>query len=307
MVINVNEDIYSIDNLRASYTQKLRALNNKELNDLINRIYEVSNKLSVNSTLISYKSEDLAELTGQIIDATSEINGYDRKLNKIKSYVDKMEFIADKANSDLTKLFDAISDTYYDELEEGYISEDATDDVLSDKTFKIPDVPSDYLYDVIEYGKSIGLKKNQFDYDDDTETLIITYSPYDKFGYEKCADVYNTFIKMRDDEDFDECYKTESLSDKKNGEYLHYIVKITPYKDMFKFDLDNQHFDKQSYCFFDKNGKYVDTNYKSVSEKEFNKFYDKSMKPNKAYGFYYTKPFGEFLGFEEVPLRWFGV
>ena len=102
-------------------------------------------------------------------------------------------------------------------------------------------------------------------------------------------------------------YKTESLSDKKNGEYLHYIVKITPYKNMFKFDLDNQHFDKQSYCFFDKNGKYVDTNYRSVSEKEFNKFYDKSMKPNKAYGFYYTKPFGEFLGFEEVPLRWFGV
>ena len=115
MVININEDIYSIDNLRASYTQKLRALDNKELNDLINRIYEVSNKLSVNSTLISYKSEDLAELTGKIIDATSEINGYDRKLSKIKSYVDKMEFIVDKANSDLTKLFDAISDTYYDE------------------------------------------------------------------------------------------------------------------------------------------------------------------------------------------------
>ena len=29
MVINVNEDIYNIDNLRASYIQKLRALNNK--------------------------------------------------------------------------------------------------------------------------------------------------------------------------------------------------------------------------------------------------------------------------------------
>lgn len=190
-----------------------------------------------------------------------------------------------------------------------YISEDATDDVLRDKTFKIPDVPSDYLYDIIEYGKSIGIKENQFDYDDDTETLTITYSPYSGLEFDKCRRVQNMFARLYNDEneDFDECYKTESLSDKKNGEYLHYIVKITPYKNMFKFDLDNQHFDKQSYCFFDKNGKYVDTNYKSVSEKEFNKFYDKSMKPNKAYGFYYTKPFGEFLGFEEVPLRWFGA
>ena len=72
-----------------------------------------------------------------------------------------------------------------------YINEDSLDDRLRDRTFKIPDVPEDYLYDVVEYAETIGLEKEQFDYDDNTETVIIKYSPYDNLGFEKCSQVYN--------------------------------------------------------------------------------------------------------------------
>lgn len=76
-------------------------------------------------------------------------------------------------------------------MESEPIREDALDDILSDNEFRIPDIPEDYLHDVVEYGVSIGLKRNQFDYDNKTKTVIITYSPYDRLGNEKCGQVLN--------------------------------------------------------------------------------------------------------------------
>ena len=125
------------------------------------------------------------------------------KLNELKTTVDNL--ITDYKELADDDYFKYVSDDYR-YTEESYISEDATDDILQDRTYIIPDVPLDYIYDIVEYGKSIGMKENQFDYDDATETLTITYSPYSGLESDKCMRVHNMFIDLynSENEDFDD-------------------------------------------------------------------------------------------------------
>lgn len=87
--------------------------------------------------------------------------------------------------------------------------EDSYDDVLNPKIFIIHDVWGDEVYDVVEKAKSLGIKEEAIDYDNDSETIKIIYSPYDRIGYERCAKLYNWFVHYMEtrDEEF-----TESVS-----------------------------------------------------------------------------------------------
>lgn len=80
-------------------------------------------------------------------------------------------------------------------------------------------------------------------------------------------------------------------SEENNRPYLRYTVKITPYKDMFKFDCTDQYWDKSDYCLF-KGDKYLNTSYKGLDADTFAKIYDSEMEPNKTYDIYTDGPFG---------------
>lgn len=94
--------------------------------------------------------------------------------------------------------------------------EDSYDDMLNPKLFMIPDVWEDEVYDVVEKAKSLGIKEEAINYDNDSETIKIIYSPYDRIGYERCAKLYNWFVHYMEtrDEEF-----TESVS-LKEREYV---------------------------------------------------------------------------------------
>ena len=140
----------------------LRCKDNKELNIQVGKKYKCT------------------ACNGQRVEIVSIDNIYDDKSATLTAlYRGKMIMIGS------TQLYESKM------MKSGPVREDSWDDKLSDKVFRIPDIPEDYLYDVVEYGVSIGLKRNQFDYDYDTETVIITYSPYDRLGAEKCGQVLN--------------------------------------------------------------------------------------------------------------------
>ena len=127
-----------------------------------------------------------------------------------------------------------------DYTNENYLNEDSIDDILPNRTYVIPDVPQDYIYDTIEYGKSIGLKQNQFSYDSDIEELVITYSGYDRTGYEKCVDVRNWLLDLMEEEgyQYDEC--TECV-----GAKTTYEENITDeYTGSYTMDLSKQYNDR---------------------------------------------------------------
>lgn len=86
--------------------------------------------------------------------------------------------------------------------------------------------------------------------------------------------------------------------------YLRYKVRLTPYKNMIKFDFIDEHFDTSDYCFCNEDG-YVKTQYSGCTENFFNKIWNKDMKPNKAYDVFTDGPYGEVIGFREIPLSWF--
>ena len=115
-----------------------------------------------------------------------------------------------------------------DYTNESYLNEDSIDDILPDRTYVIPDVPEDFLYDVIEYGKSVGLKQNQFSYDGDAEELVITYSGYDRTGYEKCVDVRNWLLDLMEEEgyQYDECVVAESSDWRTNPNRLNDVEDV---------------------------------------------------------------------------------
>jgi hypothetical protein len=98
--------------------------------------------------------------------------------------------------------------------------------------------------------------------------------------------------------------KRESASNKDTKSYGRYMVKFTPYKNMYKFDYIDNYSDASNYCFFDNMG-YVNTAYSGISKNLFDKLYDKDMKPNKVYKIYTDGPFGDVLYYEEVPSHWF--
>lgn len=89
-----------------------------------------------------------------------------------------------------------------------------------------------------------------------------------------------------------------------NEPYVRYRVKLTPYKNMIKFDFIDELFDKSDYCFCNESG-YVKTQYSGCTEKFFNKIWNKDMKPNKAYDVLTDGPYGEVIGFREIPLSRF--
>lgn len=115
-----------------------------------------------------------------------------------------------------------------DYTNKSYLNEDSIDDILPDRTYVIPDVPQDYIYDTIGYGKSIGLKQNQFSYDSDAEELVITYSGYDRTGYEKCVRVRNWFLDLMEEEgyQYDECVVTESSDWRTNPNRLNDVEDV---------------------------------------------------------------------------------
>ena len=115
-----------------------------------------------------------------------------------------------------------------DYTNKSYLNEDSIDDILPDRTYVISDVPQDYIYDTIGYGKSIGLKQNQFSYDSDAEELVITYSGYDRTGYEKCVRVRNWLLDLMEEEgyQYDECVVTESSNWRTNSNRLNDVEDV---------------------------------------------------------------------------------
>ena len=95
---------------------------------------------------------------------------------------------------------------------------------------------------------------------------------------------------------------TEDIDKEKS--YGRYMVYIRPYKDMFRLDYIDSHFDKSDYCFFDKDG-YMVTNYAGIPKSLFDKLYNKDMKPGKVYKIYTNGPYGKTVSYEEVPMNWF--
>ena len=88
--------------------------------------------------------------------------------------------------------------------------------------------------------------------------------------------------------------------------YNRYMVKITPYKNVYKFDYVDNLFDKTGYCFFTYENGYEDTNYKSISEKLFYNLFDENMKPGKVYQLTTSNVFGgNVISYKEVPSHWF--
>ncbi|MBO7694585.1 MAG: hypothetical protein J6T10_18370 [Methanobrevibacter sp.] len=98
--------------------------------------------------------------------------------------------------------------------------------------------------------------------------------------------------------------KSKKLKEDSSERYGRYLVKISRYKNMYKLDYIDEHFDKSNYCFFDENG-YVDTDYSGISRDLFDKIYDPFMKPGRVYEVYTDGPYGDIIGFEEVPYGWF--
>lgn len=88
--------------------------------------------------------------------------------------------------------------------------------------------------------------------------------------------------------------------------YKRYLVKITPYKDMYKFDYIDNLFDKHGYCFFTYEDGYVDTQYKGISENLFYELFDENMKPNQVYQLTLADMYGDnVIGISKVPNHWF--
>ena len=98
--------------------------------------------------------------------------------------------------------------------------------------------------------------------------------------------------------------KSRRLKEDSSKRYGRYLVKISRYKNMYRLDYIDEHFDKGDYCFFDENG-HLDTDYSGISRDLFDKIYDLSMKPGHVYEIYTDGPYGDIIGFEEVPYGWF--
>ena len=132
------------------------------------------------------------------------------------------------------------------------------------------------------------------------------YNPndgYEEFDWEcdsesEANDWFDDYEGFEDDLD-EACNLKED-----DNSYLRYKVKLTPYKNMFKFDFIDDYFDKSDYCFCDKDG-YIETDYSGCTENFFNKLWNKDMKPNKVYGIYTDGPNGKVLYFKEIPSNWF--
>ena len=88
--------------------------------------------------------------------------------------------------------------------------------------------------------------------------------------------------------------------------YKRYLVKITPYKNMYKFDYIDNLFDKSGYCFFTYEDGYVDTEYKSISENLFYKLFDESMKHHQVYQLTVADKYkDDVIDISKVPNNWF--
>ena len=98
-------------------------------------------------------------------------------------------------------VFDAMSarydeeELYLDDLDE-CLNEDSWDDILKPKKFYIPDVWEDWKFDVAQAAEKLcGLSLDNLDYDDDSQTIIVTVDGYDSLGFEKYQKLYNWVVR----------------------------------------------------------------------------------------------------------------
>jgi len=191
--------------------------------------------------LFEYDQADLGRLVDWCNDYLSQY-GLDAYVQTTRTYNNELSVFYEIEDLDTTThrevndtISQAVGDFFSDNTNESYLNEDSIDDVLSDRTYVIPDIPQDYIYDTIEYGKSIGLKQNQFSYDSDAEELVITYSGYDRTGYEKCVRVRNWLLNFMEEEgyQYDECKECvgakttyeENITDEYTGSYTMDLSK----------------------------------------------------------------------------------
>jgi hypothetical protein len=101
------------------------------------------------------------------------------------------------------------------------INEDSWDDILEPQKFYIPDVWEDWKFDVAQAAEKLcGLSLDNLDYDNDSQTIIVTVDGYDSLGFEKYRKLYNWVVNNvypeqnsydPDEEDFNEgCHGKKS-------------------------------------------------------------------------------------------------
>ena len=97
-------------------------------------------------------------------------------------------------------VFDAMSarydeeELYLDDLDE-CLNEDSWDDILEPQKFYIPDVWEDWKFDVAQAAEKFGLSLDNLDYDNDSQTIIVTVDGYDSLGFEKYRKLYNWVVR----------------------------------------------------------------------------------------------------------------
>jgi hypothetical protein len=74
------------------------------------------------------------------------------------------------------------------------ISEDSWDDILEPQKFYIPNVLEDWKFDVAQAAEKFGLSLDNLDYDNDSQTIIVTVDGYDNLGFEKYRKLYNWVV-----------------------------------------------------------------------------------------------------------------
>ena len=98
------------------------------------------------------------------------------------------------------------------------INEDSWDDILEPQKFYIPDVWEDWKFDVAQAAEKFGLSLDNLDYDNDSQTIIVTVDGYDSLGFEKYRKLYNWVVNNvypeqnsydSDEEDFNEGYNSK--------------------------------------------------------------------------------------------------
>lgn len=141
-------------------------------------------------------------------------------------------------------VFDAMSarydeeELYWDDLDE-CLNEDSWDDILEPQKFYIPDVWEDWKFDVAQAAEKFGLSLDNLDYDNDSQTIIVTVDGYDSLGFEKYRKLYNWVVHNvypeQDSYDLDESVNVVYDKDgKTNRFYLDFNNPSDLYRELEK-------------------------------------------------------------------------
>lgn len=141
-------------------------------------------------------------------------------------------------------VFDAMNarydeeELYWDDLDE-CLNEDSWDDILEPQKFYIPDVWEDWKFDVAQAAEKFGLSLDNLDYDNNSQTIIVTVDGYDSLGFEKYRKLYNWVVRNvypeQDSYDLDESVNVVYDKDgKTNRFYLDFNNPSDLYRELEK-------------------------------------------------------------------------